>query len=60
MSKPQAYFLAQQFIMRDNDVIYVANALGPELEKFLRLLNAGTGAIRGTATTGNVIVNIGK
>ena len=60
MSKPRAYFLAQRFIMRDNDVIYVANAIGPELEKFLRLLNAGTGAIRGTATTGNVIVNVGN
>jgi len=56
MSQPRAFFLAQGFMMRDNDVIYVANSIGTELEKFLRLLNAGTAAVRGTyatATLGN-------
>ena len=60
MSKPQAYFLAQHFVMHDNDVIYVANAIGPELQKFLALLNASTGAIRGTATTATTISNLGN
>ena len=57
MSKPQAYFLAQRFVMRDDDVIYVANAIGTELQKFLDLLNAGTAAIRGTVTTGKTLGN---
>ena len=56
MSKPRAFFLAQGFMMRDNDVIYVANSASTELRKFLALLNAGTAAVRGTystATLGN-------
>jgi polysaccharide export outer membrane protein len=56
MSKPRAFFLAQGFMMQDNDVIYVANSAGAELQKFLKLLNAGTAALRGTysmATIGN-------
>ncbi len=57
MSRPQAYFMAQQFVMRDNDVIYVANAIGTELQKFLTLLNAGTAAVRGTVSSGKVIGN---
>ena len=55
MSKPRSFFLAQSFTMRDNDVIYVANSVSTELQKFLTLLNAGTGAIRGTHTTINQI-----
>ena len=51
MSKPRSFFLAQGFLMRDNDVIYVANSISTELQKFLRLLNAGTAAVRGTQAT---------
>ena len=51
MSDPRAYFLAQGFMMRDNDVIYVANSVGTELQKFLALLNASTAAVRGTMST---------
>ncbi len=51
MSKPRAFFLAQGFLMKDNDVIYVANSVSTELQKFLALINAGTGAIRGTHAT---------
>ncbi len=54
MSRPQAFFLAQGFMMRDNDVIYVANSVSTELTKFLSLLNAGTAAIRGTYSTATV------
>ena len=55
MSKPRAFFLAQGMMMRDNDVIYVANSVSTELQKFLSLLNAGTAAIRGTHNTITVI-----
>ena len=51
MSKPRAFFLAQGFLMRDNDVIYVANSVSTELQKFLSLLNSGTAAVRGTYAT---------
>ena len=54
MSKPRAFFLAQGFVMRDNDVIYVANSAGAELKKFLMLLNAGTAALRGVYSTANI------
>jgi polysaccharide export outer membrane protein len=55
MRKPRAFFLAQAFMMRDNDVIYVANSVSTELTKFLRLLNLGTATLRGTMSTVNVV-----
>ena len=48
LSKPESFFLCQEFLMKDNDVIYVANSVSTELQKFLRLLASGTNAIRGT------------
>ncbi len=50
-SKPKAFFLAQGFLMRDNDVVYVANSVSTDLMKFLELLNATTSAVRGTVAT---------
>jgi len=55
MRKPRAFFMAQAFMMHDNDVIYVANSVGTELEKFLRLLNLGTATIRSSVSTVNVL-----
>jgi len=55
MSKPQAFFLAQGMMMRDNDVIYVANSISTELQKFLGLLNAGTAVIHGTRNTVTIV-----
>lgn len=34
-TEPQAFFLASSFMMRDNDVIYVANAPAVEFSKFI-------------------------
>ena len=39
------YFLAQQFAMRDKDVILVANSDGTQLLKFFALLRGVTGAV---------------
>ncbi len=50
-SNPRAFFLAQGFLMRDNDVVYVANSMSTDLMKFLELLNATTSAVRGTVAT---------
>ena len=55
MSQPKAFFIAQGMMMRDNDVIYVANSVGTELQKFLTLLNSGTAAIRGTYSTATMV-----
>ncbi len=54
MSRPKAFFVAQGMVMRDNDVIYVANSVSTELQKFLSLLNAGTAAVRGTYAAATV------
>jgi polysaccharide biosynthesis/export protein len=40
LAQPGAYFTMQQFMMRDRDVIYVANAGSAPLHKFLELLSA--------------------
>ena len=38
MSDPTAFFVAQNFEMRNRDVLYVANASAVELQKFLNIL----------------------
>ena len=40
MRRAQAYFLTQSVVMRDKDVIYIANAAGRELGKFIGILNS--------------------
>jgi polysaccharide export outer membrane protein len=45
---PRAYFFARNFIMRDRDVLFVANAQLSELQKFLQIL-AGARDVASTA-----------
>ena len=50
MRDPKTYFLARSFKMRDKDVLYVANASGAELQKFLTLVGTVTApAIQGAS-----------
>jgi polysaccharide biosynthesis/export protein len=35
---PNSLFVAQSFLIRDNDMLYIANAPAAELQKFLNLL----------------------
>jgi polysaccharide export outer membrane protein len=47
---PGSYFYARGFLLRDKDVLYIANAPGVEIAKVLRLIDLGTrsfGNIRG-------------
>ena len=39
---PGSYFYARGFLLRDKDVVYVANAPGVEIAKVLRLFDLGT------------------
>jgi len=39
---PGSYFYARGFLLRDKDVVYVANAPGVEVAKVLRLIDLGT------------------
>ena len=39
---PGSYFYARGFLLRDKDVLYVANAPGVEIAKVLRLIDLGT------------------
>lgn len=41
LNDPETFFMAQNFFIKDKDVIYVANAPGAELYKFLRMIGAG-------------------
>jgi polysaccharide export outer membrane protein len=38
LKNPSTFFVAQSFPMRNRDVVYVANASAPELQKFLNVL----------------------
>lgn len=40
--KPQSYFAAQRFLMREKDVVLIANARSNQLGKFVQLLNGLT------------------
>jgi polysaccharide biosynthesis/export protein len=53
LSDPKAYFAAERFPLRDQDILYVANASSTELEKFLGLINGLTGPV----VTGAVVKN---
>lgn len=47
---PGSYFYARGFLLRDKDVVYIANAPGVEIAKVLRLIDLGTrsfGNLRG-------------
>ena len=46
------YFLAERFPVKDNDLIYVANARMTDLEKFFTLIGSITGPVIG----GTVVV----
>ncbi len=46
---PSSYFFAQQFPMRNKDVIYASNANAIEVVKFITYANAVTGGIANTA-----------
>ena len=47
---PKSYFLARSFRMRDKDVLYVANASGAELQKFLNLVSTITSPVLSAGT----------
>ena len=42
---PGSYFYARGFLLRDKDVVYVANAPGVEIAKVLRLIDLGTRSV---------------
>jgi polysaccharide export outer membrane protein len=44
-TKAGSFFLAQNFALRDHDVLYVSNSPSTELEKFLFLLGLVTAPI---------------
>ncbi|HQS99324.1 MAG TPA: polysaccharide biosynthesis/export family protein [Thiobacillus sp.] len=50
---PRAFLVAQNFPMRDKDVVYVANAPAAELQKFLNILTASLFSV-------NNLVNLGR
>ncbi|HTZ37978.1 MAG TPA: polysaccharide biosynthesis/export family protein [Stellaceae bacterium] len=53
LGNPRSYLAAQQFAVRDKDVLYIANAGAIELQKFMNIINGLTGP----AVTGAVIKN---
>lgn len=52
LSDPAGFFIAQDFAMRDDDILYVSNAIGTDLQKFL---SAVSGVVLSTLTVGNAL-----
>ena len=53
LKNPAAFLLAQQFPMRDKDVLYVTNAPAAELQKFLNIISATVFSVTGLASVPN-------
>lgn len=53
LREPGGFFLAQQFTVRDGDVIYVADAVTVELQKFLAVLSPGSSSALNTRNVSN-------
>jgi polysaccharide export outer membrane protein len=50
LKDPKTFFVAQTFPIEDNDVLYVANSAGAELQKFLNLLLSTVYPIQGAVS----------
>jgi polysaccharide biosynthesis/export protein len=55
MMRPGAYLLAQRFLMRDRDVLYVGNARANQLTKFVQLLSQLFLPVTTAATVANQV-----
>ncbi|TSE29973.1 polysaccharide biosynthesis/export family protein [Tepidimonas charontis] len=53
LKDPRAFLVAQNFPMKDKDVVYVANAPAAELQKFLNILTSSLYSVSG-------LVNLGR
>ncbi len=49
MRDPNTYFLARNFPIRNKDIVYVANAMATELQKFLTIVQAGSSSVNSAA-----------
>jgi polysaccharide export outer membrane protein len=57
---PSSFFFADNFPMRNKDIIYVANADAVELTKFLDFLRTITSTVSGVATDGVLVADPNK
>ena len=48
LDNPDGYFAAQRFTMRDDDIVYVANAASTSLQKLFSIVNGGAGTANAT------------
>ncbi len=53
LREPQGFFMAQKFLMQDEDVVYVANAESVEFLKFLNIINSTATTATNTKATKN-------
>lgn len=54
------YFIAQQFQMRNKDLVFVANSEGLQLQKFLVLVNAALSGVRSGALTVDTVRSLNE
>lgn len=57
---PSGFFMAQNFNIRDQDILYVSNANSVELIKFLDVLNRATTTVSGTSADARLTRNNAK
>jgi polysaccharide export outer membrane protein len=55
LKEANGLFIAQRFLMRDGDIVYVSNASVVELQKFIGAITGGLGAVSATTATSAVI-----
>ena len=57
-SKPSGYVYANSFQMRDGDILYVSDAAGAEVQKFLQILGSGTAPTHSAAVIYSALAHI--
>lgn len=57
---PRAYFYAKNFVVRDRDVLYVANSALSELQKFLTILGAARQVVQSAQSVDSLVSRVGN
>jgi polysaccharide export outer membrane protein len=57
LKRADGYFVAQKFQMRNRDLVFISNAQGTQLQKFLNLVGTALGQARGVTSTAISVSN---
>lgn len=57
LKDPRGFFVAQRFLMRDNDVLYVTNAAAVDVQKIFGIVNGSVGTAASSTSLTDTLLN---